>query len=192
MLSSITPLGERGRQRRWGITASSYLLGSALGGAALGSSLGLAGSLLPGFAPRTTALLLAALCLLTGAADLGLVPLPSPRRQVNEDWLDQYRGWVVGLGYGFQLGLGVVTIVTTGTLYLVAVLAWLSGSWAAGAAMGATFGLVRALPILALRRVSTPERLRHFHRRLHLLARPSRVWTVVALLVAALLLARPA
>src|SRR4051812_49630441 len=44
MLGSITPLGERGRGSRWGITISAYLVGSALGGAALGTVLGWIGS----------------------------------------------------------------------------------------------------------------------------------------------------
>ena len=44
MLGSITPLGERGRGSRWGITVSAYIIGSAAGGAALGSMLGWAGS----------------------------------------------------------------------------------------------------------------------------------------------------
>ena len=35
------------------------------------------------------------------------------RRQVNEDWMARYRGWAYGAGFGLQLGLGVVTIVTT-------------------------------------------------------------------------------
>jgi len=44
MLGSITPLGERGRGSRWGVTVSAYLMGSAVGGAALGAMLGWIGS----------------------------------------------------------------------------------------------------------------------------------------------------
>ena len=43
MLGSITPLGERGRGSRWGVTVAAYLVGSAAGGAALGASLGTLG-----------------------------------------------------------------------------------------------------------------------------------------------------
>ena len=34
--------------------------------------------------------------------DLGILGLrlPTTRRQVNEDWLGRYRGWVVGVGFG--------------------------------------------------------------------------------------------
>lgn len=56
--------------------------------------------------------MLAALAGLAGLAlDLGLgaLRLPGPARQVDEDWLARYRGWVYGAGFGTQLGLGVVT-----------------------------------------------------------------------------------
>ena len=45
------------------------------------------------------------------AVDLSNRTVPGPRRQVDERWLDRYRGWVYGVGYGSQLGLGIVTVV---------------------------------------------------------------------------------
>jgi len=166
MLSSITPLGERGRHRRWGATAALYVTGSVLGGAALGGLLGGLGGMVarlwwPGWG--SLALLVAAACLLAVAVDLGGLRLPTIRRQVNEDWLGTYRGWVIGLGFGFQLGLGVVTIVTTAAVYLTLTLSLLSASPTAGLAIGATFALVRALPVLALGGVTTPQRLLRAH-----------------------------
>jgi hypothetical protein len=175
MLSSITPLGERGRGRRWGVTAGAYLTGSVAGGAALGWLLGLAGLAATTVAGPHPALLFglaAAACLAGPAADLGLggLRLPGPRRQVNEDWLNELRGWVVGLGWGAQLGTGVVTIVTSSTIYLAFGLALLSGSPAGGAAIGAAFGLARAVPLLAMAGVATPARLAAVHDRLDRLA----------------------
>jgi hypothetical protein len=112
--------------------------------------------------------LAAAVCLTGAAIDLGIgaLGLPTVRRQVNEDWLVRYRGWVCGVGFGFQLGLGVVTIVTSATVYVVFVLALLSASPAGGCALGAAFGLVRALPLLTMRRVNSPARLNSAHRRM--------------------------
>src|SRR5947208_3473637 len=55
MLTSITPLGERGRGFRWGITLSFMLLGSTLGGAAAGLLLGLLGDATIGSATGATA-----------------------------------------------------------------------------------------------------------------------------------------
>jgi hypothetical protein len=100
--------------------------------------------------------------LLVGLAlDLGAggARLPSWRRQVDEAWLGRYRGWVVGTGFGAQLGVGVVTIVTSSTTYAVLLLCALSGSVTVGAVVGGLFGLVRALPLVLMARVDTRERL---------------------------------
>jgi hypothetical protein len=179
MLSSITPLGERGQGRRWGATAGWYLAGSVAGGTAVGFALGAAGGLLP-LTPSAVAL---AIVVLAGAGtlvDLGLGRLPTIHRQVNEDWLRQYRSWVVGAGYGAQLGAGFVTIVTTAAVYLTFALAMLTGSALAGAAVGAVFGLSRALPVLAQRRATTAARVGAIHRRLEAWAPGARRAAVAA------------
>jgi hypothetical protein len=177
MLSSIHPLGERARHNRWGVTAAVYCFGSTLGGAAGGAALGAVGAAV-GMAWRPPAWLTLAIaaagCAAAAAADLlgrGR-PLPGIHRQVNEDWLNRYRGWVYGLGFGAQLGLGVVTIVTTGAVYATALLAAVVGSTATvaagvllGAVVGAAFGAARALPLLLVGRVSNPDELRRNHRR---------------------------
>src|SRR6476659_6395993 len=166
MLSSITPLGERGRSNRWVVTVVAYIAASSFGGALLGGVLGAAGTLLP----RAPDAALAALALVALA---GLVielsgtqfPLPTNHRQVNERWLDEYRGWVYGLGYGFQLGVGVVTIVTSAATYLTFVAAFLCHSVVGGVAIGLTFGLVRTLPVLLTAPVHSPAALRGLLRR---------------------------
>ena len=167
MLASIHPLGERARQRRWGTTVTAYIIGSVTAAALLGALLGAAGVLLP-LSAGATAAIVVVLCALGLAFDLGLggLRLPTVRRQVDKDWLDRYRGWVVGVGFGFQLGLGVVTIVTTSAVYLTFALALLTGSPLAGAVVGATFGLARALALLGVARVRRPEQLRAVMRRL--------------------------
>jgi len=167
MLASIHPLGERARSRRWGATASAYVAGSSLAAALLGAALGGLGRLL-GLSPQAIAVAVVALCALGLAFDLELagLRLPTVHRQVDKDWLDRYRGWVVGVGFGFQLGLGVVTIVNTAAVYLAFALALLTGSAVAGMAVGATFGLIRALVILGVARVRRPEQLRSALRRM--------------------------
>src|SRR5437867_3885662 len=144
MLASIHPLGERARRRRWGTTVSAYVVASTVGGAAVGALLGATGRLIgvgaAGGALR--AALVVAVCGLGIAIDMaGSGGLPTVRRQVDEDWLHRYRGWVYGVGFGVQLGAGVVTIVTTATVYVAFALAFLTGSAAGGLAVGATFGL---------------------------------------------------
>ncbi len=75
--------------------------------------------------------MVAALLLVVGLVldlRLGGLSLPSWHRQVDEAWIGRYRGWVVGVGFGAQLGFGVVTIVTSSTTYAVVVLGLLFGN----------------------------------------------------------------
>jgi hypothetical protein len=73
---------------------------------------------------------------------------------------------VYGAGFGFQLGMGVVTIVTAATVYLLGVAIVVAGSPLIGALVGAAYGLARGLTILAGRSIHTPARLVAFHRTL--------------------------
>src|SRR5215471_15244920 len=103
MLSSITPLGERGRNNRFGVTATAFVLGAVAGGTTLGAVCGWLGSWLPERSSAVDALLVVVLAV--GGAVLDATRVPTIKRQVNEDWLNRYRGWVYGLGFGAQLGL---------------------------------------------------------------------------------------
>lgn len=164
MLTSITPLGERGRNRNWATTVVAYFIGSIAGGAATGLTAGLLGSTVPAaWRPDSITWPVAAVLAVVALSELRPVT-PIGRRQVNEDWLEEFRGWVVGLGFGFQLGLGFVTIVTTLAVPAAFVLAALTFSWQWGLVVGMTFGLARALPILTTFRVTDPGRLASLHR----------------------------
>ncbi len=172
MLASITPLGERGRRSRWGVTVSAFVLGAVASGTALGAGLGALGSILPaGAGWRLAAFAAAALVAL--AIDFGLAPLPGPRRQVNERWLDDYRGWVYGVGFGAQLGVGVTTIVSSAATYLALACALLAGGPVRGALIVGVFGLVRGLTPLAAAGVDRPERLLSMHRSFARLREPA-------------------
>jgi hypothetical protein len=168
MLASITPLGERGRRSKWGITVTAFMIGATVAGAAFGAALGLLG----GMALDGTVSIRMRLVLLTGvlvaavAIDLLLDVVPGPRRQVNERWLDEFRGWVYGIGFGAQLGLGVTTIVTSAATYVAIAAAVLVGGPVGGAIVLGCYGAVRgAMPLLAAR-VDHPEALIAMHRRI--------------------------
>ena len=180
MLSSIHPLGERTRSNRWARTASYYMIGGMLGGATTGLISGSIGWLgLQWWTPTPTSTagaVLAILVVLVGW-DVFRLNVPTNQRQVNEDWLTMYRSWVYGGGFGYQLGLGVVTIIATPATYATLALAVLSASPGTGAIIGATFGLLRAMPILTVRRVVSGEALRLYHRRMQALA-PRSTWLV--------------
>lgn len=176
MLGSITPLGERGRNSHWSLTVVAFILASTVAGGSLGAVLGGAGGLL-GLGGSTAALPLLAAALLVGLVlDLGLggLRLPTVTRQVDDQWLYRYRGWVTGVGFGLQLGVGVATIVTTAFTYVTFFAAALTGSVLAGALVGGTYGAVRAATILVGSRVNSPERLVRMHERLRRWDAPAR------------------
>jgi hypothetical protein len=172
MLASISPLGERARGNRWGWTVLVFSLAATAAGTVLGACLGLVGSLATsaggaGDAGPVRLGLLAGLAVVAGLADLaGPGRVPTLRRQVNEDWVARFRWWVYGAGFGVQLGAGVTTIVTTATVYAWMAAAVLGGSVAAGAVVGASFGLARSLPFVAVAGVDGPDELRAMLRRL--------------------------
>lgn len=183
MLASISPVGEAGRRQRWWVTAAAYLVGLVVGGVALGAFAGALGVLLATASWGAWRWgLLAIAALLAAAADTGHVPLRTDgwRRQVDERWLTTYRGWVYGLGFGLQLGFGLVTIVTSASIYLLVVVAILTGDLMQAVLLGALFGAVRALPVLLTWPVRGPRRLRSVHRLLAVNARRATGVTVAA------------
>jgi hypothetical protein len=176
MLGSITPLGERGRGSRWWLTVTAYVAGSLAAGIATGAALGWITATITAFAPAARLALLGSLIVVGLAFDVGVfgTRLPSVRRQVDERWRTRYRGWVWGLGFGVQLGVGALTIVTTSTVYATWAAATLSGGAVAGASIGAAFGLARALPVFAVARVRRPDQLLRVDAVLGRLAAPAR------------------
>jgi hypothetical protein len=183
MLSSITPLGERGRDNRWWLTAAAYITGSIAGGAAMGAGLGALGGVVRWASSgadadgRLPLALLAMVALLGLLADLRLAGLrvPTMNRQVDERWLTTYRGWVYGVGYGFQLGLGVVTIVTSAATWVTLAAAFLAGSWAGGLVVGSVFAAARSLPLLLAAPARSPGALRDLLVRHQRWAAPARL-----------------
>lgn len=166
MLASITPLGERGRNATWAITVAAFVIGATAAGVALGAVLGAIGSVvLPGTVSTQTRLVVLAAAVASAIA-LDAIPraVPGPHRQVNEHWLDEYRGWVYGLGFGAQLGVGITTVVSSAGTYAAMAAALLTGRPAAGAAIVGCFGAIRGLTLLAGAGVRTPPQLLAMHR----------------------------
>jgi sulfite exporter TauE/SafE len=186
MLASITPLGERGRRSNWWVTVTAFVIGATAGAAVAGAALGALGSVALPARPRLPVLLAA----IGVAIVLDGLPLavPGPRRQVDERWLDRYRGWVYGAGYGAQLGLGVTTIVSSAATYVTLVAAFLTMSAPAGAVVLGCFGAVRGLTPLAAAGVRSQRQLLEFHRALARWRAVAR-WGPVAILAGMLVLA---
>ncbi|MCI0543526.1 MAG: hypothetical protein L0Z49_03650 [Actinobacteria bacterium] len=178
MLSSINPLGERARGQRFWLTATWYVVGSLGGGLLMGAISGIVGSMIPGETWRPVAAMAVLAAGIAGELT-DRVP-PSLHRQVDENWLGRFRGWVYGVGFGAQLGFGVATIVTSASVHTTIAVAVLSGSVVVGTIVGGVFGLVRSLPIVMVSRAHDPSTLRRVMRRLQ-----DRLPTASRLVVAA-------
>lgn len=136
-----------------------YIVGSVSGSAVVGTALGVLGVVLHlGLSPigdaqtqLTAAILLMAATAL-GLREIGALAFRLPQResQVNYD-----AGWVAGesrrmFGYGFWLGTGFVTYSPYAGLYVLAVAAVLQASLAGSLVLLCTFGVSRALTVVAL------------------------------------------
>ncbi len=169
MLATVTPLAERARGHRYRTRRP----GSSPAASPAGPR---SVSVWPGWrsAVRAAGPPVLAVAAVAAAAScsrrpptrrLGGFRLPVHHRQVNERWLDQFRPWVYGAGFGWQIGTGLVTYIKTAALYLMIVLAALTASPAAALAIGALFGLVRGLAVLLGRGITSAATLAAFHRR---------------------------
>ncbi len=174
MLASITPLGERGRRSTWGVTIAAFGLGATVAGSLLGAVVGLAGRLtLSGLGLQPRLIGLAAVLAVAICLDLRPGSAPGPLRQVNERWLDEFRGWVYGLGFGAQLGLAITTVISSAATYVALAAAFLTADAARGALVLGCFGAVRGLTPLAAARVQRPDQLLALHARLERWRAPS-------------------
>lgn len=196
MLSTITPLAERGRGHRYRSTATWFVAGAVAGGATLGL-VGAALAALVGVLDGSAAAALgvaAVLAVVTAASDLRLfgLHLPINPRQVNELWLGQFRSWVYGAGFGWQIGAGFTTYIMTGAVYLTVAMAALTGRPLTAFVICVAFGTVRGLAILLGATITSPERLVAFHRRFDALAEPVRIAVIGTQLAVAMLAAAAA
>ena len=169
MLSTITPIGEQARGARFATSATWFVVGGVAGGATLGGALALVavgvGAL--HLTAGTIGIVAGLAALVAAVSDSRITgrQIPIHRRQVNEVWLDRFRPWVYGAGFGWQIGSGVVTYIMTSAVYLIAVLAVMTGNPWTALGVGVLFGTVRGLAVLLGRGITTPARLASFHRR---------------------------
>jgi hypothetical protein len=191
MLSTITPLGEQGRGNRFGVTATWFLLGATLGGLTLGLGAALLAAVVGsvGMSATTALAVGGTLAAVAAGADARLFGLAVPyhRRQVNEYWLDDYRPWVYGGGFGWQIGVGVATYIMTSAIVLLVALAALTGEPLVALGLGALFGFGRGLGVLPGARLTTPAKLTAFHTKFDGRAELSRKLVIAVQLVVAVI-----
>lgn len=184
MLSSITPLSERGRGNRYRVTVAWFIFGAVLGGLTLGTVAALGALLVAALnlslAAIATAVVLAAVVTLGSDLGVGGFRLPANPRQVDRAWLDRYRSWVYGMGFGWQLGVGVATFVMSATVYLMVVLAAMTGRPLFALGVVTLFGFIRGLAILPAAWVRTSADLGRLHRGIERFRGGSRVVAVLS------------
>jgi hypothetical protein len=190
MLSTITPMAEAGRGHRFRSTAVWFVVGSVVGGLTLGGLMG-GIALVVGDLGTTAMWIVAVASLVAAASDgrLGGFHLPGHDRQVNERWLDRYRSWVYGAGFGWQIGVGLATYIMTAGLYLLILMGALSNSLWAALTMGALFGLVRGLAVYLAAGLDSGDKLLAFHARFEQWREPVRQSMIVVLAVVAIVAA---
>lgn len=189
MLSSIHPLGERAKNNRFGLTAALFALGAVAGGATTGALVGLVGLGVDALLSTEVAVALAGVVVLGASlAEWRGIGLPCLHRQVDEEWLTRYRRWVYATGFGFQLGAGVMTYITSAGVYAALGTALLVGHPAGSVAIMAAFGATRGLSLASARSIDSPERLRTFHQRLHATAPAAQraAWITLAVVAVAM------
>ena len=132
VLSTITPLAEQARGHRYRTTALWFVVGGVVGGITLGVGAALLAAVVGWIGPPASVALgvAAVAATISACSDLQLLGfrLPGTVRQVNEVWLGKYRSWVYGSGFGWQVGVGLATFLMTAGVYLVIVLAALTGN----------------------------------------------------------------
>ena len=163
MVSSLHPLGERGRGNRWAVTISWFVFGSVAAGALVGAVTAGVGGLVmsalgvPGRGGWLPLVLVAVA--VGGVLDLLGGRPPGPHRQVNENWIGTYRGSVYGVAFGAQIGSGLMTYIVTWGVYAMLLASFATGSVTAGALVGAVFGLGRSAAPLVAGWIDRPSRL---------------------------------
>lgn len=151
-LSLLRPAGRYSAASvlRWTPTFIAHAIGYAVGALVLGSMLGLAGGIALGALPlEYSAIGLAVLAIAYGVHQFGFLKMPYPQRraQVPHDARFRFRPSVIGLLYGYALGMNYLTYVQTPMLYIVTGAALASGSVGSAIAIIALFNVGRCLPV---------------------------------------------
>jgi len=152
MIGQIGPFvkGDQGGRRVLWLHIAGGLVGGCLAGVLLGTT-GVALATVVGSPWQTvSALLLAAMSLVAGLADLGVIPFAPMRWQKRQT----PRGWSCALGpegsafgWAVDLSLGVTTIVSNQAVLVVLAAALLSGGLLSAVLVMVAFGLGRAASV---------------------------------------------
>ena len=151
MVETIGLSGDGSRRRTTIAACASFAPGAVLGGMMTFGLLSALGHLVHGVGGRASYLVAAAIAIAAGVADArGTRIAPQIRRQLPERWR-----WTMPLPlaaslYGVLLGLGFTTFVLSFGVWALAGISIALGDPATGLAIGAAFGIGRAIPVLVV------------------------------------------
>ena len=150
MIETIGPTGHTGGRRTAVAASATFLPGALVGGMLTFGALAALGGLVHG-AGRIAYLLAAAIALIAAIAEARGTPIvPQIRRQLPEHWRRVLPMPVAAAMYGVLLGLGFTTFVLSFGVWALAGISFAVGDLRAGLAIGAAFGVGRAIPIALL------------------------------------------
>jgi hypothetical protein len=151
VIDTIGPTGHTGGRRTTIAASVAFLPGAVAGGLLTFGSLAVLGELLHGAGGRAAYLVAAGIALLGATLEArGTRIVPQIRRQLPEHWRRVMpMPFAAGL-YGVLLGIGFTTFVLSFGVWALAGVSLAVGDPGLGLLVGASFGLGRAIPILAL------------------------------------------
>ncbi len=150
-IDTIGPTGHMGGRRSTAAACATFLPGAITGGVLTFGSLALLGELLHGAGGRAAYAVAAAIALLAAVLEIrGTRIVPQIRRQLPEHWRRVMPMPLAAALYGVLLGLGFTTFVLSFGVWALAGVSLAIGDPSIGLALGAAFGIGRAIPIVVL------------------------------------------
>jgi hypothetical protein len=191
LVGTITPLVEEAQRRRARTGPAevvvTYLVASLLGGVALvaalqGARVGL-GAVFPGLGgaldARFPAIVGTAAAYVLLAIAIPWLRLPQRNRQVPHVWQRRFGRLKASVAYSFLLGTGVATRINSPGLYLVPVIAFVSGSWQLAVVPALAFSFSKAATVVGASLAFSDMYRSDFDGLISWTARQRLIWTGV-------------
>lgn len=151
MIETIGPTGHTGGMRTTLAASATFAPFAVIGGVITFGLISLFGEALPGAGGSIAYGFAAALALAAAVAEARGTPIvPQVRRQLPVGWRSSAPMPLASAGYGVLLGLGFTTFVLSYGVWALIGVSLAIGDPTAGLVIGISFGIGRALPIIAL------------------------------------------
>lgn len=155
---------DQGRYRQWGTLVGVHVLGSALGGGAVGLVVGFLGAAFARATVVTPRGVVAGILLAFAALDIVGAPasVVSRARQVPMSWKHVFPARMSSTMYGLTLGSGVASTIYFWSAHATLIAAFLLGVPGLGLIAGAAFGIGRSAPVIVSSFIDSDSGTQHF------------------------------